>query len=128
MPPGGQNSDAADKGSRDRHFGGRLGDPPGGDSEPVEGTQLGRAEAAHYTSVIYSPAEQQYLRNLHALGVTNTSDSELASTGHMVCYDIDNGAELESEVSRLRMQGWPTVSAARVVARAVLDLCPPNRR
>lgn len=78
------------------------------------------------TTIVYSPAEQQYLRNMHALGVTDKPDSDLVAAGYRVCRDVDNGIELSSEPRRLMTQGWPMVSASRVVARAVLDLCPPN--
>ncbi|WP_241520399.1 DUF732 domain-containing protein [Mycobacterium paraense] len=76
--------------------------------------------------VVYSAAEQRYLSNLHAEGVHDKSDSALVSTGHIVCYDIDNGANAGIEAHNLRMQGWSMWSASAVVARAVLDLCPPR--
>lgn len=93
-------------------------------SQSSPSTQAVQKQSA---AVVYSAAEQQYLGNLHAMGVHDRPDSELASTGHIVCYDIDNGAEAGMEAHRLRMQGWSMWSASTVVARAVLDLCPPNR-
>jgi hypothetical protein len=80
------------------------------------------------TSIAYSPAEQQYLSNMHALGVTEKPDSELVATGYIVCHDVfDNGAAVESEVNNMMMQGWSMRSASGIVARAVVDLCSQNR-
>ncbi|MEE3067435.1 MAG: DUF732 domain-containing protein [Actinomycetota bacterium] len=78
------------------------------------------------SSVAYSAAEQRYLSNLHAEGVHDKPDRTLVSTGHIVCNDIDNGADAGMEAHNLRMQGWSMWSASAVVARAVLDLCLPR--
>lgn len=79
------------------------------------------------TSVVYTPAEQQYLSNLHVRGVTGRSNSEVLAAGQSVCTAVlDYGTDPGIEARNLEAQGWSLWSSTAIVARALVDLCPPR--
>jgi hypothetical protein len=81
------------------------------------------------SAMVYTESEQYYVRMLHASGV-NEPDSQLVAVGHQVCGDLGHSGYTPAVVGEIRMimqtRGWSKTTASAVVARAVVDLCPPQ--